>query len=232
MASTNARRLFQQCQATGLCLLVSVAEPTIEGFHYRIIVWVFVQVLSNVDRELLQRCLNRSASGWDDFVDRFLGLVQHVVDHTASTRSIPLSVATREDLVSDVFVCLLKNDFGVLRRFRGQSSLATYLTVIARRVVVRSLLQLRLNSHRERTGMPQTEQAAAADDSLGELAESVESIEVALKKLSPEEATAVRMFHLEGKSYREISLQMGISENSIGPYLTRARAKMRQSLSS
>jgi len=212
-------------------LLASQAEPTIEGFQFVTTVWVFFLVLSNVDRELLQRCLNRSTGGWDDFVDRFLGLVQHVVDHTASTRSIPLPVATREDLVSDVFVCLLKNDFGVLRRFRGQSSLATYLTVIARRVVVRGLLQRRLNSTRERTGMPNTDQAVAATDSLGDLAENRESIEVALKKLSEEEATAVRMFHLEGKTYREISLQMGIAENSIGPYLSRARAKMRETLS-
>ena len=188
-------------------------------------------MLSNVDRELLQRCLNRSSGGWDDFVDRFLGLVQHVVDHTASARSIPLPVATREDLVSDVFVCLLNNDFRVLRRFRGQSSLATYLTVIARRVVVRGLLQRRLTSSRERTGMPQSEDVATPVDSLGDLTENRESIEVAMNKLSNEEATIVRMFHLEGKSYREISVQTGMAENSIGPYLNRARAKMRETLS-
>lgn len=79
--------------------------------------------------------------------------------------------------------------------------------------------------------MPEIEEASAAIDSLEDLVENLESIEVALTKLSEEEATAVRMFHLEGKSYREISLQMGISENSIGPYLTRARAKMRETLS-
>jgi len=188
-------------------------------------------VLSNVDRELLQRCLNRSSGGWNDFVDRFLGLVQHVVDHTASSRSIPLPQPTREDLISDVFVCLLKNDFGVLRRFRGQSSLATYLTVIARRVVVRGLLQRRLASNRERTGMIQPELASAAHDSSAEFAENRESIELALEKLSQEEATAVRMFHLEGKSYNEISRTIGMAENSVGPYLTRARAKMKDTLS-
>jgi len=207
-------------------------EHTIEGVRQVSTVWIIVLVLSNVDRELLQRCLNRSANGWDDFVDRFLGLVQHVVDHTASTRSIPLPEATREDLVSDVFVCLLKNDFGVLRRFRGQSSLATYLTVIARRVVVRGLLQRRLNSNRERTGVTVSESLAATTDPSESQVDNVESIEIALDKLSQEEATAVRMFHLEGKSYREISDRIGMAENSVGPYLTRVRAKMRDVLSS
>ncbi len=189
-------------------------------------------MLSNVDRELLQRCLNRSSSGWVDFVDRFLGLVQHVVDHTAFTRSIPLPETTREDLLSDVFLCLLKNDFGVLRRFRGQSSLATYLTVVARRVVVRGLLQRRLNSNRERTGMTEAASMAGPADSASELVENADSIEVALKKLSQEEATAVRMFHMEGKSYREIGVQIGMAENSVGSYLTRARAKMKNALTS
>ena len=188
-------------------------------------------MLSNVDRELLQRCLNRSSGGWDDFVDRFIGLVQHVVDHTASKRSIALSQTTREDLVSDVFVCLLKNDFSVLRRFRGQSSLATYLTIVARRVVVRGILQRRLIAAKERTGAVPMELTAASPDSSAAVSENVESIEIAMSKLSHEEATVVRMFYLEGKNYREISRHLGLAENSVGPYLTRVRAKMRETLS-
>ena len=35
------------------------------------------------------------------------------------------------------------------------------------------------------------------------------------------------MYHLEGKSYAEISQAVGMTENSIGPVLSRARAKMR-----
>ncbi|OYW17469.1 MAG: hypothetical protein B7Z55_12475 [Planctomycetales bacterium 12-60-4] len=33
---------------------------------------------------------------------------------------------------------------------------------------------------------------------------------------------------MEGKSYEEISRQLKISENSIGPLLTRAREKLRR----
>ena len=42
------------------------------------------------------------------------------------------------------------------------------------------------------------------------------------------EAQVVRMYHLEGKNYYEISVAVGLSENSIGPMLSRARNKMRQ----
>ena len=43
------------------------------------------------------------------------------------------------------------------------------------------------------------------------------------------EAMVVKLFHLEGRSYREISSGLGIPENSIGPTLSRAREKLRQS---
>ena len=95
--------------------------------------------LSEIDRSLLDRCLNRKPRGWEDFVDRFMGLVVHVINHTAQCRSTNLSAADREDLAADVFLAIIDNDMAVLRHFRGKSSLATYLTVVARRVVVRKL---------------------------------------------------------------------------------------------
>ena len=101
--------------------------------------------LSEIDRSLLDRCLSRKARAWEDFVDRFMGLVVHVINHTAQCRSINLSAADREDLAAEVFLAIVDNDMAVLRHFRGRSSLATYLTVIARRVVVRKLVEGRSN---------------------------------------------------------------------------------------
>ena len=87
--------------------------------------------LSEIDKNLLERCLSRKPGAWEDFVDRFLGLVTHVINHTAQARSIKLSPQDREDLCADVFMAVVRQDFTVLRHFRGQCSLATYLTVHA-----------------------------------------------------------------------------------------------------
>lgn len=187
-------------------------------------------MLSNVDRELLQRCLNRSPGAWEDFINRYLGLVVHVVNDTAATRTLSLSTPVRDDLVSDVFFALVKKDFAVLRRFRGQSSLATYLTVVARRIVVRGLLQRKVAGSREATQSAHADPADVSAQTEFTAAENREEIESALAKLSQQEATAVRMFHLEGRTYREIGETVGMAENSVGPYLTRARAKMRGEL--
>lgn len=182
--------------------------------------------LSDIDRLLLQRCLARQPHAWEDFVDRFLGLVVHVVNHTALARSIAISQPDREDLASEIFVTILADDYAVLRRFRGQSSLATYLTVIARRVVVKELLQRRIVLNQAEPGEMHDyeDHAGAAEERLA----NVEEVQRLLGELEGEEADIVRLYHLEGKSYQEISRQTGIPMNSIGPALSRARAKMRR----
>jgi RNA polymerase sigma-70 factor, ECF subfamily len=182
--------------------------------------------LSDIDRQLLQRCLARQPHAWEDFVDRFLGLVIHVIQHTSTSRSIAVSPHDLEDLASEVFIAILADDYAALRRFRGQSSLATYLTVIARRVVVKELLKRRIVPNHADNGDMQhvEEQALPAEERLANL----EEVHRLLGELEGEEADIVRLYHLEGKSYHEISRETGVPENSIGPTLSRARAKMRR----
>ncbi|HVX14647.1 MAG TPA: sigma-70 family RNA polymerase sigma factor [Pirellulales bacterium] len=182
--------------------------------------------LSEIDRSLLDRCLARAPRAWEDFVDRFMGLVIHVINHSAQCRSIRLTPQDREDLCAEVFLAVVRDDFAVLRLFRGQSSLATYLTVIARRVVVRDLLR--------RTAANGKANHALATGAIGgdgakteQQFDDREEVERLLGKLDGHEATIVRMYHLEGKTYQEISTATGVAENSVGPTLSRARQKMR-----
>jgi len=181
--------------------------------------------LSEIDRDLLQRCLARKPRAWDSFVDRFIGLVVHVVNHSAHSRSVRLSEQDREDLVAQVFYSIVKDDLAILRHFRGESSLATYLTVIARRVVVAEILKQknpsRLDAHAQEIvgrGGSDFEQRVSDRD----------EVERLLSELEGAEARVVRMYHLEGKSYQEISSAVGMPENSVGPTLSRARRKMRR----
>lgn len=180
--------------------------------------------LSDIDRSLLDRCLAGKPGAWEDFVDRFMGLVVHVINHTAQCRSLQLSVADREDLIAEVFLAIVENDFAVLRHFRRQSSLATYLTVISRRVVVRKLADTR-------SAMPLGDMVAlttAEDAEHEQRISDEEEVNRLLSELDGSEAAVVRMYHLEGKSYQEISHTVGMPENSVGPILSRARAKLRR----
>jgi len=186
--------------------------------------------LTKIDRNLLKRCLADAPGGWKDFVDRFIGLFVHVINHTAHARSVRLSQHDVDDLCAEIFLAILTDDKAILRRFRGKSSLATYLTVIARRVSVAEIARRRkaealghVSAHSGGSG-----NGAGREAGESRRVEDREEIEKLLEGLSGTDADVVRQFHLHGKSYQEISSKLGISENSIGPTLSRARAKLRR----
>jgi RNA polymerase sigma-70 factor (ECF subfamily) len=173
--------------------------------------------------------LNHDAGAWNDFVDRFLGLIYHVVHHTAYLRSMPVRPEDVEDVAAEVLLQIIANDYQALRQFRGQSSLATYLTVIARRICVHELarraaareVQPRVNGHGAEV---EQEEPAKAEAGL----ERLEEVQKLLNKLPSREREVVRLCYLEGRSYEEISTQLRIPVNSIGPILSRAKKRLRK----
>jgi RNA polymerase sigma-70 factor (ECF subfamily) len=54
-----------------------------------------------------------------------------------------------------------------------------------------------------------------------------EEIQLILEGLPLPDSEIVRQFHVEGRTYREISVSLNIPENSIGPALSRARERLR-----
>jgi RNA polymerase sigma-70 factor (ECF subfamily) len=180
--------------------------------------------LSELDRKLLDRCLADEPRAWEDFVDRYMGLVIHVINHTAECRSIRLTAEDREDLAAEVFAAIVGDDIAVLRNFRGASSLATYLTVIARRIAVPALMD-RKNPARLSEA---TNEAVDRSLSVEKRISDQEEVERLLAQLEGIEAEVVRLYHLEGMTYQQISSETGMAENSIGPTLSRARNKLRQ----
>jgi RNA polymerase sigma-70 factor (ECF subfamily) len=188
--------------------------------------------LTNVDRDLIKRCLAHQPGAWNDFIDRYIGLIYHAIHHTAHLRSTPLRAEDTEDLAAEVLLQIVAKDYAVLREFRGNSSLATYLTVIARRICVHELAR--------RTAAREVQPPAEADNEGRSRPaepedmprtpglESLEEVERLLTRLPAKEREVVRLHYLEGRTYEEISIELNIPVNSIGPVLSRARKKLRR----
>lgn len=187
--------------------------------------------LTEIDRSLLERCLAEEPGAWKDFVDRFIGLFIHVINHSAHTRSVRLVPDDIDDLCAEVFVALLADNYGALRRFRGESSLATYLTVISRRIVVREMARRKMAEAFGHVAAHHSsiEQAHASPNWDVKRVDDREQVQRMLQGLPERDASIVSKYHLEGRSYREISSELGVPENSIGPTLSRARERLKES---
>jgi len=183
--------------------------------------------LREIDRQLLDRCLGHQPRAWNDFVDRYMGLIYHVIHHVGHARSVALSEADIEDIAAEIFLAIVDDDYQVLRNFKGASSLPTYLTVVARRVCVKEVIKRfreaelgHATAHRagiEEDGRSETEPVLAAEE-----------VERMLANLPEREADVVRLYHLKYLNYRQIGKQLSIPENSVGPILAKARRNLKR----
>jgi RNA polymerase sigma-70 factor, ECF subfamily len=184
--------------------------------------------LRDIDRKLIDRCLRKESGAWNNFVDRYMGLIYHVIQYAAYARSRQLSVEDVEDIAAEILLKIVDNDYAVLKRFKGISSLPTYLTVISRRTCVKQLIK---RQREEELGHTNAHRAFTDDGASGEIEAILTSGEVErmLEDLSEREAEVVRLYHLKFLNYRQIGKQLGIPENSVGPILAKARKKLRES---
>src|SRR5262245_25925933 len=134
-------------------------------------------------------------------------------DHPAA-RGFRAGEADVEDAASKVFIELFQDDGRALRAYRGDSALTTWLTVIAYRIATREFVR--------RIRAREVEAAKPAPSSVERDAEVLEFLE----RLPELDRRALVMFHVDDRSYKEISDQLGIPLNQVGMVLLRAREKL------
>ncbi len=185
--------------------------------------------LRDIDRQLLDRCLRKEPGAWNDFVDRYMGLIYHVIHHVSHARSIVLSSPDIEDIAAEIFLEIVDDDYDVLRRFKGASSLPTYLTVVARRICVKEIVKRQReaelgHAHAHRANVNANDEGSTEAEAIA----TAEEVERMLEHLPERDAQVVKLYHLKYLNYRQIGKELGIPENSVGPILAKARQHLRR----
>lgn len=163
-------------------------------------------------REAVRELLAGGRQAWDRFARDYRLIVLKAV-HVAGRR-FRASEADIEDAASQVFVELFQDDGRALRAYRGESALTTWLTVVAYRIATREFVRLVRAREVQNARRP----AAPAETD----AEILEYLE----RLPELDRRALVMFHVEDRSYKEISDHLAIPLNQVGMVLLRAREKL------
>ncbi|MEZ6093319.1 MAG: sigma-70 family RNA polymerase sigma factor [Pirellulaceae bacterium] len=185
-----------------------------------------MQQTSDNDRKLIGDILSGHAAGWERFVLAFQDLILARVYQTLRIHFGSANRTDQEDIAAEIFAALLEHDLRRLRSFRFESTLATWLSVVAHRTtlrwVSRSLREQRWKSEFDERAVDATE---------GKTFESKEDIALlksGLAELNPKDRQLLQMFFFEKRSYQEIGSVLAISVNSVGPKLQRAKRRLRE----
>lgn len=177
------------------------------------------------ERELIQRCISGDPAAWQEFVRLHLPVIQGLARAALRSMSRPAKDPDVEDVASGVLETLVANAFRVLRSFRWQCSLESWLRVLVRTVCVRSLRRKRVDPR----DLPPPENEEMPLDRLLS-AELRTSVRNALDALPPREKMVISMFFIDGRSYQEIAGATGLPMGTVATVISRTRGRLRDLL--
>jgi len=181
---------------------------------------------------LVARCASGDAEAWPELVDAYGPLVRALAHRMLQRRAGRASDPDVDEVVADVFLALVRRERLLLRRFDPTYRFSTYLGVICRTQVVRLLRR----TTRRPTPVEELGQVPTRESDLGpsaalreqERAEALVSLRAALGELAERDRILLTLRFLDGQDYRAIASALGISPESVGQLLTRAKARLRE----
>ena len=181
------------------------------------------------EASLIQRCAARDEDACAEVVNEHQRMVYQLALNLLSDHNEAL------DLSQEVFLRV----FRTIHKFRGQSSLRTWIY----RIVVNQARnrqrwwrrrhkaqQVSLDQHIQDHGdLPERTNGASPDRLLGQKM-LAERIRVALERLPFDQRTALVLREIDGLSYEEIGFSLGIAVGTVKSRLARAREGLRGQL--
>ena len=178
--------------------------------------------------ELRARILRGDPHAWRQFVERYSRTVY------AFSLRLARGNRDREEIVQEaylaVFENLLRNDFGVLRSFRGDAKFETYLFSAVRNEIGRLRRRAAAEDRRRRSdderapsdGPSQLERLAGDAgfaEAIGLEADRVaEIVRDQLERLDARERTILRVRFIDGLSYRELAERFDWKDTNAAAY--------------
>jgi RNA polymerase sigma-70 factor (ECF subfamily) len=173
------------------------------------------------ERRTVARLQAGDDAAFRELFDRYGSFVFGLAQRVTANRSLA------EDITQDVFVYVWTDAH---RIDLGMGSLRSYLGVVTHR---RAVDLVRSEQSRKAREARDAEKAPLAPADIGEQTIAVaqaDSVRAALESLPEEQRTIVIMTYLDGRSYREVAVELGIPEGTAKSRGRLALAKLAASL--
>lgn len=182
----------------------------------------------------MRRCAEGDARAWEAFVARYGALLTALARRMLARSLGQADPADVEEVVAEVLLALVRRDRLLLRRYDPAFRVSTYLGVICRSEAGRFLRR----RGRQRGGALPDDEGLPARPAPAPLERLVEAeraaahggLRAALEALPVRDRLLLTLRYLEDLDYRAIGAALGLSPESVGQLLHRAKARLAERL--
>lgn len=186
--------------------------------------------------EMIERCIRKDVSAWDEFIRQYQGLVRKIVYYRLN-KVLRNDV---DDIVQEVFLTLWKDD--KLSKLRDVSRLKGWLIVVTINLTANygRIPYKRCKMTRSIHEKLSDQEAVTLEDTIpcnqpdparsAETGEEISYIEEEMNDLKTKERRALRLKVYDGKKQCDVARIMGIPANTVASLVHRARIKVREGI--
>jgi len=182
---------------------------------------------------LVQRCSTGDGDAWRELMKKYGALVAHAVRSTFLRVLKQADASLVDDAIQAVWLALCADQCRRLKGFECKAALSTWLTVLStRRALDYIRSEMRKGSMRhvhlddenrdivKELQAPETEEQFSLDE--------VFVLYEAMEKLPEADKLILKMYYLDGLSYRSIAGVMQVAPNTVSSYILRARDRLKK----
>lgn len=177
------------------------------------------------ERNLIERCIAGDGEAWRELLETYDPVLRTLARGALRSINRPADLAEVEEIRSGVLEMLLADGSRVLRSFRWQCSLESWLRVLVRTVAVRSVRRKRIDPK----DVPPPAAAPAPIERLLSQ-ERARAVREALESLPDRERRVLSMFFIDGRPYHEIAETLRLPMGTVATVLARTRETLRDLL--
>ncbi len=186
--------------------------------------------------ELVANCLSGDDQAKARFYIEFSGLVNRAIARRLATMGTASPLRGEiEDIASEVFERLFRDNCSMLLRLHNPSCIHAWLVAVASNYTVDYIRKLNARGYGNVTSCTESsvkyvctkEEAALAPDSALDQQERADRLAHCLAALSEQDRMIVDLFFMQGLKYVQIAEILGLNVNTLSAKLRRAKLKLR-----
>lgn len=177
------------------------------------------------DRELVRRCVDGEAGSWEEFVEKFSGLIYWAIKRKLYRYGCTYLASEAAEIYQRIFASIWEKKSLLSVSERG--NIAPWLIVLASNMTIDFIRKKRLEENFIRDGLA-SEQNPQQNEAPLLLSEERCLLDEALKLLNKREKACLELNCIAGKKHREIAEIFDMPVNSVSTAIARAKNKIKR----
>ncbi|MFH1245903.1 MAG: sigma-70 family RNA polymerase sigma factor [Candidatus Omnitrophota bacterium] len=178
-------------------------------------------------QSLVERCVDRDKNAWDNFVERFSGIVFWAIRGKAKEITSHYSQQDVEDIFQNVFTLLWEKER--LKQIKDREKIASWIVIVAATCTMNYFRSRRKEGLR--VTIPVDEEYGQIDhQKITEQERLYSVLEEVISFLPCRERVILRLSYLHGRTHREIAELLAMPQNTVSSLIKRSKEKLRKEL--